>query len=304
MAKFCPNCGNKISENVKFCEDCGADISFSMNQSDRSRKDHNEKDRKIQIAIAIFLAVITIFLVGIAAWVFIAPPIQQSIDKAQQDASIAATKDYNTLLPPSGADLKIVGSWSHHNPNTGEIIQQYNSDGSVTRYNPNTAYAYYGQTTFEDGTWGRLKGNNELVYRQTEQIIGGYILHYDLATDTLTCEFNKGYVVKMTRLSSSSTVSPTVQSTVQRTYVITVTTYQSGSDLFVIYQGGTDADDLTRLDATVVSSDGRSQRSFVDAPPIDYKFTFTGMATSHKDHVIITGTFVDGVQKTILDTYL
>jgi hypothetical protein len=30
MVKFCPNCGNKISENKNYCTECGADTNFSI----------------------------------------------------------------------------------------------------------------------------------------------------------------------------------------------------------------------------------------------------------------------------------
>lgn len=31
MAKFCPNCGNQMNENVKFCMECGTKIGDTTN---------------------------------------------------------------------------------------------------------------------------------------------------------------------------------------------------------------------------------------------------------------------------------
>jgi hypothetical protein len=49
MPKFCPNCGEEISDKVKFCPKCGADIdSFSVKKDERSTVEESKKDIKIE----------------------------------------------------------------------------------------------------------------------------------------------------------------------------------------------------------------------------------------------------------------
>jgi len=49
MPKFCPNCGEEISDKVKFCSSCGADIdSFSVKKSEKSiEKSIVEEPKKV-----------------------------------------------------------------------------------------------------------------------------------------------------------------------------------------------------------------------------------------------------------------
>jgi len=49
MPKFCPNCGNEISDKVKFCQSCGADIdTYSVKKNEKSIVEETEKDVKIE----------------------------------------------------------------------------------------------------------------------------------------------------------------------------------------------------------------------------------------------------------------
>jgi hypothetical protein len=70
----------------------------------------------------------------------------------------------------------------------------------------------------------------------------------------------------------------------------------------ITYHGGQDADYLTRLDVTVISSDGRSNHASAVAPPIGHKITISGSGTKGRDHVVVIGTSTGGGQFTILDT--
>jgi archaeal flagellin FlaB len=48
MPKFCPNCGEEISEKVKFCPKCGVDIdSFSVKKEEKSNVEEPKKEIKI-----------------------------------------------------------------------------------------------------------------------------------------------------------------------------------------------------------------------------------------------------------------
>jgi len=49
MPKFCPNCGEEISDKVKFCPKCGADInSFSVKKDEKSPIEETKKEVKIE----------------------------------------------------------------------------------------------------------------------------------------------------------------------------------------------------------------------------------------------------------------
>jgi flagellar basal body-associated protein FliL len=49
MSKFCPNCGDEISDKVNFCQKCGADIdSFSVKKNEKSTIEETKKDIKIE----------------------------------------------------------------------------------------------------------------------------------------------------------------------------------------------------------------------------------------------------------------
>jgi len=49
MPKFCPNCGEEISDKVKFCPKCGADIdSFSVKKDEKSTIEETKKAIKIE----------------------------------------------------------------------------------------------------------------------------------------------------------------------------------------------------------------------------------------------------------------
>lgn len=51
MPKFCPNCGEEISEKVKFCPKCGADIdSFSVKKDEKSIVEEPKQEIKIEDA--------------------------------------------------------------------------------------------------------------------------------------------------------------------------------------------------------------------------------------------------------------
>lgn len=90
--------------------------------------------------------------------------------------------------------------------------------------------------------------------------------------------------------------------------VVAVTTQQpDSSHIIITYQGGQDAGELVQLTATVTDSGGNSQTKdmiFFEKPTtsaVGMSVTFTG-PFSGKDHLIVVGTFMDGVKQVILDT--
>jgi len=49
MPKFCPNCGEEISDKVKFCPKCGSDIdSFSVKKDEKSIVEETKQEIKIE----------------------------------------------------------------------------------------------------------------------------------------------------------------------------------------------------------------------------------------------------------------
>lgn len=87
-----------------------------------------------------------------------------------------------------------------------------------------------------------------------------------------------------------------------------VTATQTDSTHILIgYPGSTDMSTLLELEATVTDSAGKTQTrsvgSHLSTTPLKFGATidFNGMF-SGPDHVFVTGYFMDGSQKTVLDT--
>jgi uncharacterized protein (DUF983 family) len=97
---------------------------------------------------------------------------------------------------------------------------------------------------------------------------------------------------------------------IAKTKIVAVSASQPDSNHIVIMnQGGQDANTLEQLTTTVTSSSGNSQTKNIglsgQTSPIEVgsSVTFTG-AFSGKDQVIVVGTFSDGAQQILLDTYV
>ena len=193
--KYCPHCGKTLlEESNKFCTFCGNEINPSNNQLENLQKDNREEkehlDRKITV---ISVAIIAIILVGLVFGMFILPSIQASIQQTQVNARAAIAADANSLLQPSGNDLKIVGEWTYYGGYGGKVVQRFNSDGT---------WSLYDNIGSDRGTWGRIKSSNTLVFRTPPQ--GGgtgdmdHQLTYDSSTDSLSYPSFGGKIV-MTR---------------------------------------------------------------------------------------------------------
>jgi len=95
-------------------------------------------------------------------------------------------------------------------------------------------------------------------------------------------------------------------SNVKKTYVVSATASQQGSNIVVTYQGGPDhqsVDSLT-IGGNVTSCSGGGISGTTDSTPaVGDTYTCDG-GGSGQDHVIVTATFVDGTQQVILDTYV
>ena len=89
---------------------------------------------------------------------------------------------------------------------------------------------------------------------------------------------------------------------------VTVTQPDSNT-ILVTYPGSTGTSDLLELETTVTDSTGKSQTKLIgdrsSTMPLKFGATQTLTGTfSGNDHVLITGYFMDGSRRTILDTYI
>lgn len=66
--RYCPNCGRKISRNIKFCPYCGAHQDKVRTISKTTKSDIVRKVRKPKNKITIMVAVIVILLLCILGW--------------------------------------------------------------------------------------------------------------------------------------------------------------------------------------------------------------------------------------------
>lgn len=85
---------------------------------------------------------------------------------------------------------------------------------------------------------------------------------------------------------------------ISKTKVVSVTATQQGNTIFLTYQGGQDAGELSHIDYGIGTTDHQWT-----SPKIGESVTLSG-GTPGKDHVIASGTFNDGVQQVLLDTYV
>lgn len=144
-------------------------------------------------------AVVLILVIAIAVWYVVIPilddvnrDIARTAKQVGETQKKVAEADFNTLLKPGSSDAKIAGNWSVVFKGNGlYVIYRLDRDGSAQKYYPNS---WVGKTT--PGlvvTWGRLKGNNELVIREVNgDVKSDKHIWYNAANDKLTYE---GYLI-------------------------------------------------------------------------------------------------------------
>jgi archaeal type IV pilus assembly protein PilA len=103
---------------------------------------------------------------------------------------------------------------------------------------------------------------------------------------------------------------PVAVATTSHTKVVAVTAQKSGSDkIIIIFQGGSDSQQLMELETTVTNSKGtaktQSMGSRLATTPVQIggSDTFSGEYQA-RTHVISIGHFSDGSQQVLLDTWL
>jgi uncharacterized RDD family membrane protein YckC len=88
--------------------------------------------------------------------------------------------------------------------------------------------------------------------------------------------------------------------TVAHTYVVAATVQQpDATTIIVTYQGGQDTSKLTSLDVAV-----NDKKAVIWNSPATGEQKIFSTGTAGKDHVLVTGLFVNGAQQVILDTYV
>lgn len=105
--------------------------------------------------------VIAVVLAGFAFLVIVSPMIHSVQQDMKQAAAEAKAKDDATILSPTSSDLKnVAGKWGDAISIgwTGKttFVYEFKTDGTFT--------AKHDAGTSRSGTWGRQKGNNQLVY--------------------------------------------------------------------------------------------------------------------------------------------
>lgn len=109
-------------------------------------------------------------------------------------------------------------------------------------------------------------------------------------------------------LTASGCTQPALQQPQQAPAPVTAA-QNDDSHITISYHGSTDTASLLELEATVTDSKGKSQTQSVgdhlSTTPLRYTATisFTG-SFGGNDHVLVTGYFLDGSQKLMLDTTL
>jgi hypothetical protein len=94
----------------------------------------------------------------------------------------------------------------------------------------------------------------------------------------------------------------------QQTAPAPVTATQTdGTHILISYPGSTDTTDLLELEVTVTDSAGKTQTKSIgdrqSTTPLKFGATLPLAGTfDGKDHVMVTGYFMDGSQRHVLDT--
>ena len=104
---------------------------------------------------------------------------------------------------------------------------------------------------------------------------------------------------------------------VAKTYIVSVTAAQTGSDTVdITFQGGPDASAVESMNVTIgsayfLSTGGYSateQITFTDPVSVGKTVTCTDTPgndiTSDRDHIVVVATFVGGSKQVVLDTYV
>lgn len=118
------------------------------------------------------------------------------------------------------------------------------------------------------------------------------------------------FLAAATGASHGAGSSASAYSASHHTKIVAATASQLSADTIVVaYQGGPDADMVSRILVTVTDSSGTTQTKTFGSPnstaPIapGTPLTFTG-AYQGKDHVVATATFTDGTSQVILETFV
>jgi len=89
---------------------------------------------------------------------------------------------------------------------------------------------------------------------------------------------------------------------IQQTRIVAVTSDVNGNDIVLTYHGGKDSVQLVAL--TVQEPAGCTlDASWTTGPDVGTTATCTIATSGDRNHVVVVGTFTDGTQQVLLDTY-
>ncbi|MFZ1128501.1 hypothetical protein [Methanoregula sp.] len=85
---------------------------------------------------------------------------------------------------------------------------------------------------------------------------------------------------------------------------INMSAWQTGPNVYVQYNGGANAADLTSLNIRIISYSGNVESRTINAPVPNTTWQFTYATSNSANRVNIVGTFSNGRQQTVLFKYL
>jgi acyl CoA:acetate/3-ketoacid CoA transferase len=85
---------------------------------------------------------------------------------------------------------------------------------------------------------------------------------------------------------------------------INMSAWQTGPNVYVQYNGGANAADLTSLNIRIISYSGNVESRTINAPVPNTTWQFTYATSNSANRVNVVGTFSSGRQQTVLFTYL
>ena len=93
---------------------------------------------------------------------------------------------------------------------------------------------------------------------------------------------------------------------ITKTKSVAATARQIGSNIIVTWQGGPDNAMVSNYTIVVATGNSSPVNKTLQVPGnlVGNATTLTGYGTPYPDHTIVVGTFTDGSQQVILDTYL
>jgi FlaG/FlaF family flagellin (archaellin) len=92
---------------------------------------------------------------------------------------------------------------------------------------------------------------------------------------------------------------------VQKTKSVAATARQMGTQIIVTWQGGQDNAMVSSYNISVLNSSGSTANSYFLPPNVGNSTILgNGIGTPSNDHIVVVGSFTDGTQQVVLDSYV